>query len=141
MDSNAPQPASIRDAHFRSAPPARVEAPHKSFGWLIALLVIAALGIGIWAFWFRGKSAPAGTEQATGRGAGGREVPVVAIAAKQGDLPIYLNGLGTVTPFNLVTLRSRVEGQIMKIAFNEGQDVKEGDLLIEIDPRPYEVQL
>jgi multidrug efflux system membrane fusion protein len=61
--------------------------------------------------------------------------------AHRGDLPVYFNGLGTVTAFNTVTVRSRVDGQIVKINFTEGQFVKEGDALIEIDPRPYQVQL
>ena len=68
-------------------------------------------------------------------------VPVIAALSRQGDMPVYLNGLGNVTAFNTVTLRTRVDGQIMKVAFTEGQLVKEGDLLIEIDPRPFQVML
>ncbi len=56
-------------------------------------------------------------------------------------MPVYLTGLGTVTAFNTVTIRSRVDGQIIKVAFQEGQFVDEGDLLVEIDPRPFQVQL
>lgn len=72
---------------------------------------------------------------------GVRAVPVVAVPARRGDIPVYLNGLGTVTAFNTVTVRSRVDGEIIRIAFREGQHVNEGDLLAEIDPRPFEVQL
>jgi len=57
------------------------------------------------------------------------------------DVPVYLSGLGTVTAFNTANLKSRVDGQIMKVNFREGQDVRQGELLIEIDSRPYEVQL
>lgn len=68
-------------------------------------------------------------------------VPVVVATAHRGDLPVYFKGLGNVTAFNTVTVRSRVDGQIVKINFTEGQYVKEGDSLIEIDPRPFQVQL
>jgi multidrug efflux system membrane fusion protein len=70
-----------------------------------------------------------------------RVVPVTATTARQADLDLYLNGLGSVVAYNTVTIRSRVEGQLLKVAFQEGQVVQEGDLLAEIDPRPYEVQL
>ncbi len=68
-------------------------------------------------------------------------VPVVVSTAQKGDLPVYLIGLGSVTAFNTVTVRSRVDGQIVKVNFTEGQFVHEGDALIEIDPRPYQVML
>lgn len=70
-----------------------------------------------------------------------RIVPVVTAAAQQRDLDLYLTGLGTVTAFNMVTVRSRVDGEMLKVAFTEGETVEQGDLLVEIDPRPYEVQL
>jgi len=64
----------------------------------------------------------------------------VAIAlTRQGDLPIYLSGLGTVTPLHTVTVRSRVDGELIRVAFTEGQAVRQGELLAEIDPRPYQV--
>jgi multidrug efflux system membrane fusion protein len=68
-------------------------------------------------------------------------VPVVVATAQQADLPVYMSGLGTVTAFNTVTVKSRVDGQLINVAFQEGQFVNRGDLLVEIDPRPYQVAL
>ncbi|MFN8009974.1 MAG: MdtA/MuxA family multidrug efflux RND transporter periplasmic adaptor subunit [Holophagaceae bacterium] len=79
------------------------------------------------------------------RGAGdaraARPVPVVVAPVRVADFQVRLSGLGTVTPLNTVTVRSRVDGQILRVAFTEGQFVHEGDLLVEIDPRPFQVQL
>jgi membrane fusion protein, multidrug efflux system len=84
-----------------------------------------------------GKPQPAG---AASRGAGA-PVPVVVAKAEKRDLPVYLTGLGTVTAYNTVTVKTRVDGPIVQIAFTEGQEVKKGDLLAVVDPRPFEVQL
>ena len=69
------------------------------------------------------------------------EVAVAAIAARQGDFPVYLSGLGTVTALRTVTVRSRVDGELVRVAFKEGQMVQAGDLLAEIDPRAFQAQL
>ena len=71
----------------------------------------------------------------------GRGVPVLAEPVATRDVPVYLRGLGSVSAFNTVTVKARVDGQITKINFREGQEVKQGDLLVEIDSRPYVAQL
>src|SRR4051812_22338274 len=68
-------------------------------------------------------------------------VPVAVSAAHRMDLPVYLTGLGTVTPSNSVSVKSRVDGQLTQVAFKEGQQVEKGQLLAVIDPRQFEVQL
>src|SRR5262249_37728985 len=68
-------------------------------------------------------------------------IPIVAVTARKGDLPIYLNGLGSVTPLYTVTVRTRVDGQLFSIPVTEGQMVSAGDVIAQIDPRPFEVQL
>jgi multidrug efflux system membrane fusion protein len=127
---------------------ASVAASSKSRWWLW-VLVLAAIAVGGW--YYRnsrgaGSAADAAAPGAPSKGkggfsAGGMVVPVVVATAQRGDLPVYFNGLGTVTAFNTVTVRSRVDGQLTSIAFKEGQFVHEGDLLAQIDPRPFQVQL
>ena len=68
-------------------------------------------------------------------------IPVTAGVVATADVPVFLNAIGTVQAFNMVTIKSRVDGQIVKIAFAEGQDVKAGDPLIQIDPRPFQAML
>jgi len=80
--------------------------------------------------------------QGKGKGKkGSGTVQVIAAQARRGDIGVYITGLGAVTPVYTVTVKSRVDGELTKILFTEGQLVKKGDLLVEIDPRPYEVQL
>jgi membrane fusion protein, multidrug efflux system len=83
----------------------------------------------------------ADSKQQKAQAAGPRSVSVAVATVQRQDVPVYLSGLGSVTAFNTANIKSRVDGQIMKVNFQEGQTVKEGDLLIEIDSRPYEVQL
>ncbi len=103
--------------------------------WWIWLTVVCLVAVG---FYFYFAKAPARSAK---QGPNVRTVPVVTVPAKKGDIRIYLSGLGSVTPLNTVTVKSRVDGQLMKVLFREGQIVNSGDLLAEIDPRPFEVQL
>jgi multidrug efflux system membrane fusion protein len=106
--------------------------------WAVILAVLLALVLLAWLL-TPGKAARSAA--AGGRFAAGGPMPVVIAQARTGDMPITLIGLGTVSPLATVTVQSQISGQIMKIAFKEGQTVKEGDALIQIDPRPYQVAL
>jgi multidrug efflux system membrane fusion protein len=118
-------------------------APRTKRHWWIWLIVLAALGYGGWHY--RGvfaSSTPSTPASGAGRGGrGGGAVPVAVATAVRGDIPVYLRNIGTVTAINTVTVRSRVEGQLINVAFQEGQVVHAGDLLAEIDSRPFQVQL
>lgn len=107
---------------------------------LVGLLGACLLAVGVYAILMKSDEAqPRGASQ--GPQSGARTVPVVTAAARIGDIGVYLNGLGSVIPLNTVTVKSRVDGQLMKVLFQEGQVVRSGDLLAEIDPRPFQVQL
>jgi membrane fusion protein, multidrug efflux system len=122
--------------------------------WFLILLILSALGYGGYRLWRTSRLAAADattartTDNAGGRGRGGRNgrgaggrAAVVTIPARKLDMPVYLRGLGTAVASNTVTVRSRVDGQLVNVTFKEGEFVKQGDLLAEIDKRPFEVQL
>ena len=102
----------------------------------MALLGIGALCVSLFAC-----SGASDAKQQKAQAAGPRDVSVAVATVQRQDVPVYLAGLGTVTAFNTANIKSRVDGQIMKVNFQEGQFVHEGELLIEIDSRQYQVQL
>ena len=114
----------------------------RTWVWLVVLCVLGGSAYFVFAKPDGGK--PAGMQQSAGKAgmnAPNRSQPVVAAAARVGDINLYLNGLGTVVPLNTVTVRTHVDGELRAVMFREGQMIKQGDLLAQIDPRPYQVQL
>ncbi|MTJ83588.1 MAG: MdtA/MuxA family multidrug efflux RND transporter periplasmic adaptor subunit [Telmatospirillum sp.] len=99
------------------------------------LLIVALLGTLAWVIF---RPQPASPVRPGRMGAGG-PMPVVAAVAEKGDMPILLNALGTVTPLATVTVKTQIAGQLTEVAFQEGQTVKAGDFLAQIDPRPYQL--
>ena len=117
----------------------------KGHGWLWVVILVL-VGAGVY-YYFRShansdKSASASAQSpGTKSGRGSGVVPVVAVRAHQGDIGVFFTGLGTVTPIYTVTIRSQLSGYLMNVLYKEGDTVHKGDLLAEIDPRPYQVML
>ncbi len=126
-----------RPRHEEELQPAHVKRKGRVRLWL--LLLAALLGVGFWLF-ENGRTRQAATAQGQAKNAA-PTVPVGIATAHAGNIPVYLNGLGSVTPLNTITVKTRVDGQLTRVNFKEGQFVRAGELLAEIDPRPFEVQL
>jgi membrane fusion protein, multidrug efflux system len=112
-------------------PPQSAQVPSRK----LLIAGVAALLIVLLAAWSWLGRKPAATAKHP------PAIPVDVASVQRADVPVYLEGLGTVQAFYTVTITARVDGQIEKVAFKEGQDVKKGDLLVQIDPRPYEAAL
>src|SRR5271163_2585175 len=131
MDSSAPPGGGIKDVYLPQQ-----GGLSRRWVWLSILSILVVIGyflltrLGGW----RSSSVQVAVVARPG-------VPVSATEVKRGDLNRYLTAIGTVTAFNTVTVKARVDGQIVKVAFKEGQMVHQGDLLVEIDPRPYDAAL
>jgi membrane fusion protein, multidrug efflux system len=110
------------------------------WGVITLLALLAACGFIGWRY-VSTRAADAAVDPRNAAQAGPPPIPVTFSRVQLADFPVYLNGLGTVQAYNTVTVRSRVDGEINKIAFKEGQIVKEGDLLAQIDPRPFQAAL
>lgn len=109
--------------------------------FLLGLVLLGALASG-YVYWQRSLNrTPSATSMAGGKSATADAVPVHTTIVGRRDFPVYLKGLGTAQAWNTVQVRSRVDGQVEKIAFTEGQPVKEGDLLVQLDARPFQAAL
>jgi membrane fusion protein, multidrug efflux system len=107
-------------------------------------VVVTAIVVGSYVAWhyYAAANRPAGAgATATPKPAAPAAIPVTVASAQTADFPVYLNGLGTVEPYKTLTVRSRVDGQIIKVDFKQGRMVKQDDVLVEIDPRPYKAVL
>ena len=138
-------------------PPPPPTGPRNGHGRLIAIIVVVLIAVVAFLLWRRHEAAagsgagrPAGASGAhAGGGRGGRgggafanqPQPVQVATAAQGEMPVVLTALGTVTPLANVTVRTQLSGTLMSVAFKEGQMVKAGDVLAQIDPRPYQISL
>jgi len=124
--------------------------PPSRHRWFLYGIVILLTAGGVWYFG-SGKKKPEGGGNRWGRGAGPNPawagtgkapaMPVRVVLAERRDLPVYLKAIGTVNPLNTVTVQSRVDGQLLRVVFKEGQWVEKGQLLAEIDPEPYRIRL
>ena len=110
----------------------------RTIRWVLLIAALAAVGYFGWQRFHRGDQATAANNA---QKSAPNPVRVTIAPVEKADFPVYLTGLGTVQGFNTVLVRTRVDGQIDKIAFTEGQLVKQGDLLAEIDPRPFQAAL
>src|ERR1700741_1554235 len=106
----------------------------RPFLWL--LLIIAGVGAAVWYF-----PRPETEPKISGRSPSGMPVPVALAPVEKGDMPVILPQLGTVTPLATVTVKTQLSGYLVQVGFQEGQMVKKGDFLAQIDPRPYQVAL
>jgi len=125
-------------------PPQEKSAPPQGGGgkrlYWVGLIVLIVGAVGAYLYFHHASETKAAAADVAA-GAGAKGVPVVTATAAASDMSVYLAGLGGVTALNTVTVQSRVSGELIKVAYQEGQLVHQGDLLCEIDPRPYQVEL
>src|ERR1041384_6747712 len=132
------------EAHRREGPVKQLSERKHGRRWfaILILIVVIAVAGGLLLRRARPQSTLSNSKPAPSPGRGmPLAVPVIAGTVAKQDVPIFLDGLGTVQAFNTVTVRARVDGQVQQILFKEGQDVRVGDLLAQIDPAPFQAQL
>ena len=120
------------------APPKPRRLPWRGVLWL---LILGGIGYAGFRYYQGAEQKRAAAERAQEERVANRSVSVAASRTRRGDIPIFLRGLGTVTAYNTVNVKTRVDGPIVKVNFQEGQYVKEGEVLVEIDPRTYQATL
>ncbi|HEV7214744.1 MAG TPA: biotin/lipoyl-binding protein, partial [Chloroflexota bacterium] len=115
-----------------------IARPRSRVGrWVMLLFGLLAVGAIVWTIWFF----PHGGQKSASRNGAGQAIPVVTAEAGAKDVPIYLDGLGTIQAFYTVTIKPMIDGPLLSVNFQEGQDVHKGDVLAQIDPRPYQAAL
>jgi membrane fusion protein, multidrug efflux system len=132
----------IKEPKIKELPPARPKSTRRRrWLWLPVIILITTA---VYLFWF--KSGKAQDAQAANKASGDQKanssaVPVVATRARRGNIGVYFSGLGAVTPIYTVTVKTRVDGELINVLYHEGEIVQKGDLLMDVDPRPYQAQL
>ena len=134
------RPAPVTPAPAESAPPLKPKPARRRRLWLWLSLCVLLLGLGAYYVWSRMSAANAAAA-AKAAAKGPPPIPVVAAKSRKGNIGVYYSGLGAVTPLATVTVRARVEGQLMNVRYREGDTVHKGDLLVEIDDGPYQAAL
>ena len=154
MDENTPKPpvshsdSSPTHHALYGAPPPNLRGKRKrtlgTYLWPVGILVVVGIGV----MYIVGHNGDGGSSATAQSGGGGRRggvpngyTPVDAVTAQLGDMPVYLDALGTVTPTATVTVRSQISGVLQSVAFTEGQMVQKGQFLAQVDPRPYQAAL
>jgi multidrug efflux system membrane fusion protein len=124
----------LKDTPVVEAPAVVERKPRRRVAWILIVVLLVIAGV-VW--WKRPETAP----QQPGGGRNAAPMSIVPELVQKGDIGVNLNGLGTVTSLATVTVRTQISGYLIRVDFKEGQDVKKGDLLAEIDSRPYEATL
>ena len=130
-----PTTIKVPSSEFRSEGP-KGSAARK---WIVLLVIVAVVGAAVWKI--RKNAKEQDSVQLIMAAQAERPTPVQVSAVQQKTMPIFLTALGTVTAYNTVTIKSRVDGQLMQVPVREGQAVRQGQVLAEIDPKPYQAAL